>query len=232
VKVRAALCAVALVVPAGAGIAAAAPKPKPKPVKPVCNLVTDPSGDAVYNNVPGSAGDDILSADVATDSTTLTGVVRLGSVAGNDPQAPLGRAFNVVFTAPGSPDLLFVAARLYPTGSQFVYGYQAVDPDTGVNTNYMLGTAAGVVDATKNEIRISAPVKAFVEGAKAKLAPGAKLSGLGAEAYRIAGQGLVPSQVLVPGTPRAPLGGLLLPFDDAVGASYVMGTPSCVAVGK
>jgi hypothetical protein len=231
-KTRATLLATSLLLTAGAGYASAAPaKPKPKP-KPVCNLVVDDKGDGTYNNVPGADGDDILSADVASDKTTLTGVIRLGSVAANDPQAPLGRAFNVLFTAPGSPDLLFVAARMYPQGAQYVYGYQAVDPDSGINTNYQLGTASGVVDTAKNEIRISAPVKGFVEGAKAKLAPGAKLAGLGAEAYRVAGQGFVPSQVLVPGTPRAPLGGALLPFDAATGGSYVMGTPSCVAVGK
>jgi hypothetical protein len=29
-----------------------------------------------------------------------------------------------------------------------------------------------------------------------------------------------------------PIGGVLLPFDDATGGSYVMSTPSCVVVGK
>jgi hypothetical protein len=139
---------------------------------------------------------------------------------------------NLVKDAKGADTTLFLSARTYPQGTKFVYGYQAKDPNTGVNTNYMLGDATGVVDTAKAEVRMSVPVKSFVTGAKAKLAPGAKQGSLSASVDRVAGQGFVPSQVLVPGTPRAPLGGVLLPFDDASGTSYVMGTPSCVVVGK
>jgi len=230
------LTAAALLV-GGAGYASAAPKAKPKPkpvaVAPVCNLVVDAKGDAKYNNVPGAAGDDIVSADLANDATTITGVVRLAGLSANDPQAPFGRNFSVLFTAPGSPDLLFMSARTYPQGTKFVYGYQAPDPTSGVNTNFVLGDAMGVVDTAKAEVRISAPVKGYIDGAKAKLAPGAKLAGLTASVDRIVGQGFVPSQSPAPGAPRVPLGGFLLPFDAANGtAPYFMGTPSCVAVGK
>lgn len=233
-KAQVTLLAAALVI-GGAGYASAAPakaKAKPKPVAPVCNLVVDEKGDAKYNNVPGAAGDDIVTADLANDATTITGVVRLAGMSANDPQAPLGRNYSVLFTAPGSADLLFMSARTYPQGPKFVYGYQAEDPNTGVNTNFSLGDASGVVDLAKGEVRISVPIKGYVDGAKAKLAPGAKLAGLTASVDRIGGQGFVPSQVLVPGTPRVPLGGFLLPFDNATGGSYLMGTPSCVAVGK
>lgn len=234
-KARAALLAVSLLVPVGAGVATAAPKPKPKPVplKPVCNLVVDDKADATYNMVPGAAGDDIVSADVASDSTLITGVIRVAALAANDPQAPFGRGYFVNFTAPGSPDVLFLSARTYPTGNTFVYGYDGVDPNTGVNTSYTLGSASGVVDTAKGEVRISVPIKDLATGAKANLAKGNKLSGLTAEVFRIAGQGLVPSQSPAPGAPRVPLGGVLLPFDDAVGTtSYALGHPSCVAVGK
>ena len=226
-KTRATLLAASLLVAAGTVAATAAPA-----AKPVCNLVVDEKGDAVYNNVPGADGDDIVSADVASDAKTITAVLRTAALPASDPQAPLGRGYFVLFTAPGSQDLLFLSARTYPQGTQFVYGYQAADPNTGVNTSYTLGTATGVVDSAKAEVRMSAPIKAFVDGAKAKLAKGAKLSGLAAQTYRIAGQGIVPSQTPVPGGPRVPLGGLLMPFDDAAGGSYVMGSKSCVVVGK
>jgi hypothetical protein len=229
-KARVILLSTSLVLVGCAGIASAAPKAKP--AKPVCNLVTDAKGDAGYNNVPGADGDDIVSADIASDGTTITGVLRAAGISANDPQAPFGRNYSVLFTAPGSADLLFLSARTYPQGTKFIYGYQAVDPTSGVNTNYMLGDATGVVDTTKSEVHVSVPIKSYIDGAKAKLAPGAKLAGLTATVDRIAGQGFVPSQVLVPGTPRAPLGGFLLPFDDAAGAPYFMGTPSCVVVGK
>jgi len=227
-KTRAVLLASSLAVVGCAGLAAAAPK-----AKPVCNLITDAKGDAQYNGaVPGADGDDIVSADLATDATTVTGVVRVAALSTPDPQAPLGRNYTVLFTAPKSGDLMFMSARTYPQGMKYVYGYQAVDPNTGVNTNYALGDATGAVDTTKGEIHISVPIKGFVDGAKAKLAPGAKLAGLSATVDRIVGQGFVPSQSPAPGAPRVPLGGFLLPFDDAAGTSYIMGTPSCVAVGK
>ena len=226
-KTRALLLCTSLALVGCAGVASAAPK-----AKPVCNLITDAAGDAGYNNVPGGDGDDIVSADLATDATTVTGVVRVAGLSTPDPEAPLGRNYTVLFTAPKSADLLFMSARTYPQGTKFIYGYQAEDPNTGVTTNYALGDAAGVVDTAKGEIHISVPVKGFVDGAKAKLAPGTKLAGLSATVERIVGQGFVPSQSPAPGAPRVPLGGFLLAFDDAAGGSYVMGTPSCVAVGK
>lgn len=226
-KTRATLLAASLLV---TGVGAAAATAAPKAAKPVCNLVADPAGDANVSGVPGGAGDDIVSADIATDAKTLTGVVRLSALAANDPEWLNGRAYFAEFTAPGSPDILFVQARAYPTGVIWSYGYSGVDPTSGVNTSYTLGAATGVIDVAKKEVRISAPLKGFVDGAKAKMAPGAKLTGVGARVYRQGGQGLVPSQE-VAGT-RVPLSGLNVLLDDAAGGSYVMGTKSCVVVGK
>ena len=219
------LATCALVAGAGAGAASAAPA-----AKPVCNLVSDATGDASVSGVPGGAGDDITSADIASDGKTLTGVVRVAGLAANDPEWLNGRAYFADFSVPGSEDVLFVQARAYPTGVIWSYGYSGVDPTSGVNTSYTLGSATGVIDVAKKEVRISAPVKGFVTGAKAKLAKGVKLKGLGARIYRQGGQGLVPSQE-VAGT-RVPLSGLNVLLDEASGSSYVVGTPSCVAVGK
>jgi hypothetical protein len=226
-KARVALLATSLLVTGGVGAVSSA---SAKTLKPVCNLVQDPKGDAGADNVPGSDGDDIVSADIATDATTITGVVRLAALPSPDPQAPLGRSYSVLFTAPGSGDLLYLAARTYPQGTKYIYGYQAVDPSTTVTTNYTLGDATGSVDTAKGEVHISVPIKSFVDGAKAKLAKGAKLVGVSASSDRIYGQGFVPSQNV--GPQRVPLGGVTLQFDDAQGGSYVMGTPSCVVVGK
>ena len=138
----------------------------------------------------------------------------------------------MLFTAPGSGDLLFVSARTYPQGTKFVYGYQAVDPNTGVNTNYTLGDATGTVDTAKAEVHVSAPTKAFVDGAKAKLAKGAKLAGLTASADRIYGQGLRAQPV----ARRRGSAGAARRRAAAVRRrgrrQYLMGTPSCVVVGK
>jgi hypothetical protein len=227
-KSSAALLAAALVV-GGAGFASPALAKTPKPV---CNLVQDATGDAAYNNVPGAPSDDIKSADVASDGKTITAVVRLAGLSYPDPQAPLGRNYTLLFTAPGSDDLLYLSARTYPQGPKFLFGYQGTDETSGITTNYSLGDATGTLDTAKGEVHISAPVKSFVDGAKAKLSKGTKLAGLSATVDRIVGQGFVPSQSVAPGTPRVPVGGVLLAFDDASGGNYVIGTPSCVAVGK
>ena len=226
-KTRAALIATAVLITGGVGVASAAPAKK---IKPVCNLVVDEAGDANLGGAPGGAGDDVVSADIASDGKTLTGVVRMAGLAANDPEWLNGRAYFAEFVAPGSQDVLFVQARAYPTGVIWSYGYSGVDPTSGISTSYTLGAATGVIDVAKKEVRISAPVKGFIDGAKAKLAKGAKLTALGARVYRQGGQGLVPSQEV--GGTRVPLSGLNVMLDDASGGSYVMGTPSCVVVGK
>ncbi|MBK5305843.1 MAG: hypothetical protein JJD92_04065 [Frankiaceae bacterium] len=225
-KTRATLLAASLLITGAVGAVSAADAKG----KPVCNLVTDATGDANLGGAPGGAGDDIVSADFASDGKTLTGVVRMAALAANDPEWLNGRAYFAEFTAPGSPDVLFVQARAYPTGVIWSYGYSGVDPTSGVNTSYTLGQATGVVDVAKKEVRVSAPLKGFIDGAKVKLASGTKLKGIGARVYRQGGQGLVPSQEV--GGTRVPLSGLNVLLDDATGGSYVIGTPSCVAVGK
>lgn len=230
-KFRAVALSVALLSASVAAPAAlAAKKPAPKPLPKVCNLITDPTGDASYNNAPGSGGDDLTGGDVASDGKVVTAVIRVASLTVPDPQWLPGRNYVLYFATKGSANTLFLAARTYPQGTQFSYGYQAPDPTSGINTNYKLGDGTGTVDTAKNEVHITAPLSAF-SAAQVKLTPGTKLIGLDAQTQRIAGQGLVPSQS-VAGT-RVPIGGLLLQFDDAAGAKpYVIGQPSCVKAGS
>jgi hypothetical protein len=229
-KSQVTLLAAAAVLVGGAGYASAAPA-KPKPVKPVCNLVQDAKGDAnISGAVPGTDGDDIVGGDIASDGTSITAVVRMAAIPAADPASPNGRSYIFDFSVPGSESGLFLSARTHPTGTTFVFGYSGVDPTTTLNTSYSLGSATGVVDAAKGEVRVTAPIKGFVDGAKVAMANGTTLKGLGVRVFRQASQTLVPSQQVGPA--RAPLSGLNVLLDDAAGGSYVMGTPSCVAVGK
>lgn len=212
---------------AASGLAAgaeAATKPKPAP-KPVCNLITDPAGDAVYNNVPGNDSDDIVSGDLATNAKSMAAVIRVKALAYPDPQWALGRVYSISFTPKGSDNEVFLAARTYPQGVQYILGHRAVDPTSGINTSYKDADVTGSVDAAKGEIRITAPM---AEVAKlGKLPKGAVIKGMFAKAERMLGQGVVPSQD-VAGT-RVPLGGLLLQFDLAdTSKPYTVGSPSCV----
>jgi hypothetical protein len=222
-KIRATVLIVALLPLGAATTALAATKPT---AKPVCQIIKDAAGDAEYNGaVPGADGDDLTSADIASDGKKITAVLRMAAVSANDPAAPLGRGYFITFGAKGSDNDLFLSARTYPTGTKFIYGYSAPDPKTGKNTTYTIGEATGSFSPENKEVRITAPNAAFAP-AGTKLPKNTKLLTPAATIYRIAGQGLVPSQE-VAGT-RVPIGGLLLPFDDATGKNYVVGSASCV----
>jgi hypothetical protein len=222
-KVRATILVLSLLPVGAAATATAATKPT---AKPVCQIIKDAAGDAEYNGaVPGSDGDDITSADLASDGKKITAVLRLAAVSASDPSAPLGRGYFIEFGAKGSDSDLFLSARTYPTGTKYVFGYSAPDPNTGINTSYTIGDATGSVSPEKSEVRITAPNAGFAPSGT-KLPKNTKLLTPTATVYRIVGQGLVPSQSV--GGQRVPIGGFLLPFDDATGKNYVVGAASCV----
>jgi len=218
-RLRTSLLAASIVLTGYAGSASAAPP---------CKIITDAEGDAVAGAGPSDDAVDIVSADVASDAKTLTAVIRVKKISNPNPTSPLGQSYFLLFSAAGAENQLFVSAGVYPTGNQFSYGYQGVDPLLPLNTSYTLGQGTGTVDMDKNELRISVPLEAFKD--RAKLKPGVKLSGLVAEGRKVFGQRVVPSQNVGPA--RAPLGGLTLTADTAEGKSYVLGAKSCVAVGK
>jgi hypothetical protein len=226
-KVRAAILVLAMLPVGAATTAIAATKPKPKPV---CNVVTDPKGDAAYNGVvPGEGNDDILSADVASDGKTLTAVLRLAALDASDPQAPLGHNYIITFSTKKAENVLFMAVRTYATGTKFLYGYEGSDPTLPLNISYPLGYTTGTVDRVKKEVRVSVPNAAFAsQGTKFPI--GTKLLGVGALSYRMVGQGIVPSMQV--GPQWVPLGGVSEQFDDASGGSYTIGAKSCVIPGK
>ena len=226
-KLRAALLVLALL-PAGSTAALAATKaPVKAKVKPVCNLVQDPTGDAAVEGVPGDGNEDIVSADAASSATTLTTVIRTAALAQPDPEAPLGQAFMFFFNAKGSDRLWYTAVTTYPQGTAYQWGYREAGTG-GLNNNYVLGTGTGTVDTAKKEVRMSVPLAA-IRAAGPKLAAGTKLGGLTVETRRVLGQGVVDGQVA--GGEYVPAGGSRLLFDDASGNSYTLGAPSCVKPG-
>jgi hypothetical protein len=101
------LVALAAIAPLVLGVTAAdAAVKKPAPKKPVCKLVNDPAGDAKGLPVGGDSGPneptlDIVSADVATNATTLTGVFRMSALDASGDTSPGGRGFELAFKANG-----------------------------------------------------------------------------------------------------------------------------------
>src|SRR5687768_14584060 len=96
------------------GVAGAAPA-KPKPV---CNLVQDAKDDtfaARYQETAGAYGPqesslDIVSADLASDAKTLTGVLRVQSLAAAPATSPGGASYDINFTTPSIEAPLYVRA--------------------------------------------------------------------------------------------------------------------------
>jgi hypothetical protein len=199
-------------------------------VKPSCKIITDAPGDAKYNGAAaGSDADDIVSADLASNAKTLVAVIRTKALAYPDPQWAPGRVYSISFALKGmDADEIFVAARTYPQGVQYILGHRGVDPTSGINTSYKDADVTGSVNAAAGEVRINVPMSALAKLGKAS--KGTIIKGATAKTERIVGQGAVASQE-VNGT-RVPVGGLLLQYDisDGVTKPYTLGAASCVKV--
>lgn len=139
---------------------------KPKP-KPVCLLIIDASGDATgtgtaYAQTPSSDdGLDIISADIATNTTTLTTTIRLKKLTIDDLAAPTGRGFHFTFSVGQQSTTL--AAFVSPAG-----------------TSWYDGKGTGVVDTAGSQIRMSVPLSDL----PVKVTPGTVLTGLSATTSR------------------------------------------------
>ena len=194
---------VALGLMAGAHSADAAVKKKPTP-KPLCQLVTDPSGDVKTSD----ASIDLLSADVASNKDTITVVFRVAKLTADDTLAPTGRFYSLSFT---TPDGLgnSITAQLTPTGNIWNGGSP---PSTSTGT--------GVVDVAKNEVRVSVPIDRLVGHPLFK--PGTLLTNLVARAD-------YGNPVLAAQTSLGLLGDVTTKENAK---SYPIGAASCVAVGK
>jgi hypothetical protein len=190
---------------AGLGVAEAAPKPP-------CRIVTDATGDSTRGS-----GLDIVSGDLASTRTMVTAVFRLAEVTKSNASAPTGQGYYFQFNAGGETPI-YLSYTVTPTSETFSYGW--VDG----SINHSLGAAKGVVDVAKKEVRVSAPVGAW--GTYGTPRAGSRLTELGIETFWVVG-----AYVNTPET-GSNGGGSLQPADDAIGKTYVAGSPSCVAVGK
>lgn len=194
----------------GAGAATAAPKP-------VCNLLTDPAGDAngsfIADGISGAPSEDavdIVSADIASSKKLVTTVLRVKKLSTSSLTAPGGLHWKFFFTVGDSQAYTQAVA---PAGGSVSFTYGTIDDATGTSTS--LGEAVGVLDTKKSEIRITVPASALPETPK----PGAKIAELAPNAGRFFGNDNA------------------VTFSDSTDSAtsdktYVAGSASCVAVGK
>jgi hypothetical protein len=186
--------------------AATRPKPKPKPA-PVCKLVVDVADDAgVANHAAGAPSNDpsldIVSADIATDATNLTAVIRVKKLSAANTMAPLGQRWTLRFTF--GVTTMGLSVNTGPAGSsgpQVASGYK--------------------IDPAANEVRITVPLKNLPE----KVGKGTPFRNLYAEtaaaiSYDREKMGTPDSTTLSPEDHAEST------------KTYAAGTPSCVKIGQ
>src|SRR4051812_4356897 len=142
---------------ASAGVASA----KTAAPAPVCNLVTDPAGDASVDPAGAAADEalDVVSVDVASDKNNITAVLRVKKLAKSS-----ARNWTAVFSAEGTDFSL--AGHITAAGTEV---FDAAYAGATGGSIYGPGTT-GVFDTVKNEVRITAPLSLL--SAQATIKPG------------------------------------------------------------
>jgi hypothetical protein len=183
-----------------------------------CKLITDSVGDAQdqpYTTPPSPNQPDldIVSGDVASDQTSVTTVIRV---------AHLG----TMLESPGTDNQFQFTFRVgKDSRAVTTYAYRGVDAEKffvgiaseGSSTNEPLSRATGVFDVVNNEVRVTVPLTEAAHGRIIRR--DTRLTHLGASTWR--GYGLESAYTSI-----------ATGLDTASSSkSYLVGSPSCVAVG-
>jgi hypothetical protein len=192
---------------------------------PSCNLIRDPAGDTsseVPNDVDREL--DITSADVAVIGDEVVVALRLTHLAAADPTEAQGRTYEFDFTA---KERNFIVMGSLLTGAStfdvFISDQRLEEGKSGGRAGTGIGSAVGIVDTVRNELRMRAPVKIFEP--YAPLRKGTALYDLSAFTYRANGMAMDKEGVPVHTAFSGGLG-----VDQAWGrsASYRVGRTSCL----
>lgn len=197
-----------------------------------CKLIQDKENDTFLlrnqDTVGGPYGPqedtlDIVSADIATDAKSITGVMRVKKLSTRAGTAPNGFTFRISFSTPevtAADRNLYLDGRVEGDGKTvFSVGFR----DRLTNLGTKLGDAVGVVDDKASEVRITAPL-AFFAATNGGIKPGMVLEF----------EGLDHTTARYSATNPATGGGGTSVFADVArsDATYKAGTKSCVKVGK
>jgi hypothetical protein len=199
---------------------------------PTCHLVKDASGDT-GSLAPDAALDaqlDITSADIASNTSWVTVVLRLTDLTAADPANPQGRIYEFDFTA--QEKNFIVMGQLLPGGNVFsvyISDQRFEEGQSGARAATGIGEATGIVDTKHHEVRITARTSIFAP--YAKLAKNTTIYHLVAFTYRANGASLQ-NGGQGPG-PISITGSFGLGVDEAWGrkAYYLAGGKSCVRPG-
>jgi hypothetical protein len=222
----------ALAVAATALLAGPLPAFAGPPPSTSCKLIKDAVADT-NSPTPDKALDaqlDITSADVATNAKALTVVLRLTDLAAADPANPQGRIYEFDFTA--REKNFIVMGSLLPGGNTFdvyISDSRFEENQSGARAATGIGEAVGVVDVTRKEVRMTAPLSVFAP--YAPLIKNVSLMYLVAFTYRANGYSAQSGQTIP--VPVSITGDVGLGVDQAWGrkAYYRAQSKSCVRVG-
>lgn len=160
-RARAVLVAAALLSTAVTGLASEASAAKAKP-KPICNNVTDVAGDvAAYGDTGPTPDDtlDLLSADIGANTRGVTAVIRVKKLAVPAPTSPVATVYELRLSHKKSGDVFSLFANV--TAAAVSYGVGVVDEGATPESVTSTGTAKGVFDVAKSQIRITVPYSAL-----------------------------------------------------------------------
>jgi hypothetical protein len=175
----------------------------------------------------------IRSADVASNRTHVTAVIRVNQLS-TPADAATVRSFRFHFSRHREENYVLGAA-LYPGRAplfQVGFADAPFNPqrtDTAMPSTGWVARATGVVDTARNEVRITAPLSALAKHKAHSLKRGRPVTYLAATTSASYG--------VAPGTVEALPDGARVGFgsDFTYGSTrvtYTLGAPSCVAVGR
>jgi hypothetical protein len=184
-----------------------------------CTLLTDAAGDAQdqpYTTPPSPNQPelDIVSGDVASDQRSVTTVIRVAHLGTAMDSPGQDNQFRFTFWVGSDSRAVTTYASRSVDAEDFFF---AVAPE-GSSTYQPLSRATGVFDVANNQVRVTVPLAEAAHGRIIRR--DTRLTHLGASTWR--GYGLESAYTSI-----------ATGLDTASsGKTYLVGSPSCVAVGQ
>jgi hypothetical protein len=189
---------------------------KKKKVKPTCHLVTDATDDAKNGANTNNPSLDITSADIVTNKTQLTAVIRVAKLTtGFDSLAPSGRMWQLTMAIPGAN-----AGQVTVGVSDGPFGARDVD---GIGGKVRLDAATNSVYVTESLSALAGAFHAHIAYRKTRITQFFATSAAMVQEPDVAHL----KMLNLPGG-----GGDIAPDGGVSPSAYLAGMPSCLKVGS
>jgi hypothetical protein len=200
-----------------------------------CHLLKAKPGFSQSRGVPYSHPLHVRSADVASNRTHLTAVIRVNDL-GDPTLAATGEAFTFMFSRHREENYI-LDGTVWQTGQPQFWAGMTSDPfdphpnEVTLADTQWFGTVQGVVDVAKDEVRITVPLSLLRKHPAHSLKRGAKVTYLSTITATMYGAEQPAAAPLPRETPTAVGYGGSFAY-GSTRITYTLGAPSCVAVGR